>query len=160
MRKLTACILILIASSFATAGDALLTVTGDIARHANESTDSRIFSDKELLTLPQHTIKTSTAWTPQSRFTGPRLSDVLEKSGARGRLVEVHCLDNYSYTLTLEEIKRYQPILAHSMDGKRLSVSDFGPLFLVYPRDQYPKELRTPMAEAKFGWQINGLKVK
>ena len=42
----------------------------------------------------------------------------------------------------------------------RLTVSNFGPLFLIYPRDAYPSELSGSAAEAKFVWQIKAMVVK
>jgi hypothetical protein len=51
-------------------------------------------------------------------------------------------------------------IVAYSMNGKRLKVSDFGPLFLIYPRDAFPTELSGAAADSKFVWQIKDLIVK
>ncbi|MCO8649263.1 oxidoreductase, partial [Burkholderia multivorans] len=31
---------------------------------------------------------------------------------------------------------------------------------IMYPRDQFPDELKTPLGEAKFAWQVVGLTVK
>lgn len=152
--------LLVFASALAQGPDDLLTVTGSITTYTDRATKSYVFSERELLALPQHTIKTATSWTPQSVFTGPRLSDVLAKVGAKGVQVELHCLDDYSYTVSIAEASRYGVILAHTMNGNRLQVSDFGPLFSIYPRDQYPKALQTPVSEAKFAWQIRELVVK
>lgn len=146
--------------AIAQAQDSMLAVTGSITRHTDGHTDSYIFSESDLLALGQHTIETSTSWTPESSFTGPRLSVVLSKAGAIGTHVEVHTWDDYAYTIPVDEADRYGAILAHTMNGKRLQVSDFGPLFLIYPRDRYPHELRTPVAEGKFIWQIRELIVK
>ena len=45
------------------------------------------------------------------------------------------------------------------MNGTRLKVSDFGPLFLMYPRDAFP-ELVGASADSKFVWQIKSLIIK
>lgn len=163
MRQFLRCLALLLAAWSASsplhAEDRLLTVRGAIASNEKDNGNT-VFTEAGLLALRQYTIKTSTAWTPVSEFSGPRLSDILDKAGAKGSHVEIHCFDDYSYTIPIAELKRYEPILAHSRNGKRLRVNDFGPLFLVYPRDQYPDELRTPTAEAKFIWQIRELVVK
>jgi hypothetical protein len=48
---------------------------------------------------------------------------------------------------------QYAPILAHTRDGSRMSRSDFGPLFIVYPRDRFPA-LRAPIMGARMAWQV------
>ncbi|CAG4888440.1 putative pterin-binding protein [Paraburkholderia saeva] len=118
------------------------------------------FPEAELLALPAHSITTSTAWTPKSTFTGPSLSDVLAKVGARGTMLEIHTLDDYTCTVPVTDAAKYGVILAHSMNGKRLKVSDFGPLFLIYPRDAFPAELQGAVGDAKFAWQIKSIVVK
>ncbi|HMC46714.1 MAG TPA: oxidoreductase, partial [Caballeronia sp.] len=74
--------------------------------------------------------------------------------------IELRTIDDYSYTVSAREAERYGAILAYSMNGVRLTVSKFGPLFLIYPRDAYPSELSGSAAEAKFVWQIKGMVVK
>ena len=117
-------------------------------------------SEAELLKLPVHTITTSTTWTPKSTFTGPLLGDVLKLVDARADDIEMRTIDDYSYTVSAREAERYGAILAYSMNGVRLTVSNFGPLFLIYPRDAYPSELTGSAADAKFVWQIKGMVVK
>ena len=91
---------------------------------------------------------------------GPSLADILKIVGARGQMVELHSFDDYTYAIPATDADRYGVILAYSMNGKRLQMSDFGPLFLIYPRDQYPDELSTAGATAKFVWQIKSLVIK
>jgi hypothetical protein len=138
----------------------MLSVEGRIA-NTNDPTHSiyRI-SESDLLNFPVHSITTSTTWTPRATFTGPLLSDVLKRAGAQTDLVELHTLDDYSYTVHVSEAGRYGAILAYSMNGVRLKIRDFGPLFLVYPRDSYPAQLTGAAADAKFVWQIDALILK
>lgn len=117
-------------------------------------------SEAELLKLPVHTITTSTSWTPKSTFSGPLLGDVLKLVDARADNIELRTIDDYSYTVSAREAEHYGAILAYSMNGVRLTVSNFGPLFLIYPRDAYPSELTGSAADAKFVWQIKGMVVK
>jgi hypothetical protein len=126
--------------------------------HTNDATHSvyRI-SEAQLLAMPAHSITTSTVWTPRSTFTGPLLKDVLKLAGAHGERMELRALDDYSVTIPVGEALHYGAILAYSMNGRRLKVRDFGPLFLVYPRDAYPSELSGPEADARFVWQVKAL---
>ncbi|CAB3767039.1 molybdopterin-dependent oxidoreductase [Paraburkholderia solisilvae] len=137
-----------------------LDVTGKIAHTTDPEHRLFHFSEAQILALPAHSISTSTAWTPKSTFTGPLLADILRVVGAYGDRIEVHAYDDYTYTVPVSDIGRYGVIVAYSMNGQRLKISDFGPLFLIYPRDAYPAELTGGMTDAKFIWQIKALIVK
>jgi hypothetical protein len=102
----------------------------------------------------------SSIWTSKSVFTGPSLSDILKIVGAQGDAMELSTLDDYTIAIPLADAARYGVILAYSMNGKRLPISDFGPLFLIYPRDAHRDELSSAVATARFVWQINSLVVK
>lgn len=137
-----------------------LDVKGKIAKTSDPDHTVFHFSEAQILALPTHTITTSTTWTAKSTFTGPLLADILKTVGAYGDEIEIHTLDDYTYTVPVSDTSRYGVIVAYSMNGKRLQVSDFGPLFLIYPRDQFPGELAGGAADAKFVWQIKALIVK
>ncbi|KKB61672.1 oxidoreductase [Robbsia andropogonis] len=156
---LMACLLGMAAASWATSSFTL-NVSGKIGRTNQPGKTAYVFSEKALMALPQHTIVTSTSWTPKATFTGPRLSDILKTVVARGSQIELICVDEYTYTIPLSDADKYGVILARTMNGKLLSNDSYGPLWLMYPRDQYPDELKTPLGEAKFAWQIIGLIVK
>lgn len=63
-------------------------------------------------------------------------------------------------TIPWSDMDRYGIILAHSQNGDRLSKRKFGPLFLMYPRDQYASVLDTPTGTEKFIWQVCGIHVQ
>ncbi|MDN7675204.1 molybdopterin-dependent oxidoreductase [Burkholderia oklahomensis] len=136
------------------------TVDGNI-KHTNQTArHAYVFSEQDLMALPQHSITTSTSWTPKATFTGPRLSDILRVVGATGTQIEFHCIDEYTFTIPASDADKYGVILARTMNGKVLDNNNYGPLWIMYPRDQFPDELKTPISEAKFAWQIIGLTVK
>jgi hypothetical protein len=137
-----------------------LDVKGKIGKTNDAGHSEYHFSEDQILALPAHTISTSTTWTAKSTFKGPLLSDILKTVGAYGDAIEIHTLDDYTYTVPVSDANRYGVIVAYSMNGKRLQVSDFGPLFLIYPRDEFPGELAGGSADAKFVWQIKALIVK
>jgi hypothetical protein len=160
LRSLLAASLLALLPLVASAAPLALDVAGKIGRTTDA--DHRVYhiSEAELMKLPVHTITTSTTWTPKSTFAGPLLKDVLTLVDARADGVELRTIDDYSYTVSASEAERYGAILAYSMNGVRLKVSNFGPLFLIYPRDAHPSELSGSVAEAKFVWQIKALVVK
>ncbi|MCM2552312.1 oxidoreductase [Burkholderia glumae] len=155
---LAACLLGMAAATWAAAFT--FTVDGKIGKSNQPGKTSYVFSERALMALPQHTIVTSTSWTPKATFTGPRLSDVLKMVGAHGTQIELHCIDEYTFTIPASDADRYGVILARTMNGKVLGNDNYGPLWVMYPRDEYPDELMTPLGEAKFAWQVVGLTVK
>lgn len=142
------------------AGSLTLDVEGKIGKTNDAAHRLYHFGEAELLALPAHSITTSTTWTPRSTFTGPLLADILKTVGAHGTQLEFHTLDDYTYTVPVSDCDRYGVVVAYSMNGQRLKVSDFGPLFLIYPRDAHPDELAGASGDAKFVWQIKALIVK
>ncbi|AKA17775.1 molybdopterin-dependent oxidoreductase [Aeromonas hydrophila] len=110
--------------------------------------------------LPEYEIKTHTPWYDEEKtFRGPRLSDLLAKVGASGKQLTITALNDYSIQVPTSDAAQYQVILARSINGKPLSVRDKGPLFLIYPFDQYP-ELRNKLYYSRAIWQINKIKVE
>jgi hypothetical protein len=141
-------------------GGLSLDVNGEVHVTNNAAHTAYHFSEEQLLKLPQHSIETATTWTPRSTFTGPRLADVLATVGAYGSQIEIHTIDDYTCVVPVSDADRYGAVLAYAMNGRRLKVSDFGPLFLIYPRDQFPLELDGAAGDSKFAWQIVSMTIK
>ncbi|MCP3727394.1 molybdopterin-dependent oxidoreductase [Paraburkholderia sp. CNPSo 3272] len=141
-------------------GSLSLDVDGGVRVTNDASHTAYHFSEAQLLALPAHSITTATTWTPRSTFTGPLLSDVLKAVGADGSQIEIHTLDDYTCVVPVADAARYGVVLAYEMNGQRLKVSNFGPLFLIYPRDQHPLELDGAAGDSKFAWQIKSMTIK
>ena len=110
-------------------------------------------TEAQILALPVSVIVTATDWTPVSRFEGPLLREVLKLKAGRAQTLRVYALNDYAITIPVSDLDKYAPILAHTRNGVRMKRSDFGPLFIVYPRDQRP-ELRAPSMAARMAWQV------
>ncbi|MFP3563571.1 molybdopterin-dependent oxidoreductase [Paraburkholderia sp. SIMBA_030] len=149
-----------LASWGAQAQSLALDVMGKIGKTTDASHGVYHFTEAQLLALPVHSITTSTTWTPRSTFTGPLLADILKTVGAYGSEVEIHTLDDYTYTVPVSDCDRYGVVVAYSMNRQRLKITDFGPLFLIYPRDAFPADLAAASIDSKFVWQIKALIVK
>jgi hypothetical protein len=148
------------AHAAAPASSLALDVDGKVRVTNNAAHTAYHFSEAQLLALPAHSITTATTWTPRSTFTGPLLSDVLKAVGAYGSQIEIHTLDDYTCVVPVADADRYGVVLAYAMNGQRLKVSNFGPLFLIYPRDQFPMELDGAAGDAKFAWQIKSMTIR
>ena len=137
----------------------LLIVAGRIRRTNDAQGKTFRFSEDEFLGLPQATITTATVWTPRSRFDGPRLVDVLKHVEAQGTEIHLRALNDYSISIPWGDMERYGVILAHSRNGVRMAASTYGPLWLMYPRDDFLTELSGRVAASRFIWQVNAIKV-
>ena len=84
---------------------------------------------------------------------------VLKKVGANGQQLTITALNDYSVQVPASDAEKYPVILARTMNGKPLSVRDKGPLFLIYPFDQYP-ELRNKLYYSRAIWQISIIRVE
>lgn len=119
------------------------------------------FDMRALEALPQRTYRVTTPWYLRPvTFQGPLLRDVLAAAGAgSGTRIEAVAVNDYAATIPFEHAQAYDMIIALRMDGKPMSPRDKGPLFVVYPYDRLPPEVR----EQSFGlsvWQLDGLRVR
>lgn len=146
--------------SFSIVRAELLEITGKITHFTNKSTNVYSLSDADFLALPQMTIRTATNWTPVSDFTGVKLTDLMKLTGASGTTLELHTLDDYMVRIPISDFYKYGVILARKMNGELLNLSNFGPYFVIYPRDLFQKELKTVTAESKFAWHVNKIIVR
>jgi hypothetical protein len=155
---LVAAIAVLFAAGPATAAEdseTLLEVTGHIAGDG-----SARFDRPALEAMPQHRITTSTPWTDGlSVFEGPLLCDLLERVGAEGTVLRARALNDYVAEIPISDCERYPVILALTRDGERLSRRDMGPIWIVYPRDDFP-ELQIETVNARWVWQLTEIEVR
>ena len=143
------------AGALASPGPLSLRLSASAASAATEvaAGEAARFTEAQILALPVSVIVTATDWTPVSRFEGPLLSEVLKLKPGQAQTLRVYALNDYAITIPVSDIEKYAPILAHTRNGVRMKRSDFGPLFIVYPRDQYA-ELRAPSMTARMAWQV------
>ncbi|NTF65995.1 oxidoreductase [Rhizobium rhizogenes] len=140
--------------------DVFLTITGKIDRITNSADSSYEMSEREFLALPTSTVTTSTPWTPKSDFVGPLLTKILQEVAAKGSRLRLVALDDFSVEVDGDFLGKYGTILASSKDGVRLTVRDFGPIFVMYPRDSFKQELDTPFGASHMVWQLCGIEVE
>ena len=139
-------------------GPVILTVSGSIEGFGS---DPVVKLDRAMLeAIGTTTLKTTTVWTSgEVVFEGVLVRDVLDALGAQGQEVVATALNDYVATLPMEELRQYPVMLAFKMNGRYLHVKDKGPLWIVYPRDQFP-ELRNSMTDKKWVWQLRELEVR
>lgn len=138
-------------------GPVLLSVTGQI-----EHTNAPGRADLDyalLLALGPRSLQTTTPWTDGTPvFRGVLVRDILHFLGATGEAVRATAHNDYRVEIPISDFLDYPVLLAYEMNGKRLSMRDKGPLWIVFPRDQFP-EFRNRRTERKMIWQLMRLQV-
>ncbi len=139
-------------------GPVILTVTGHIAQ---TNAPGRAEFDRAMLeTLGIETLTTTTSWTdgPQ-RFEGVRASTLLKAVGAEGTTVEAIALNDYVAEIPIETLRDFPVLLALRQNGEALTTRDKGPVWIVFPRDDYP-ELNDPRIDIRWVWQLESIDVR
>lgn len=147
-------------ASVANDWETILTISGRIQKFTNRAASTFAFTRKAFLALPQSTIVTATSWTPVSTFVGPTVLEVMREAGVSEGTLLFQTLDDQFVPIPWSDIVRYGVILAHTQNGKPLSKKRWGPLWAIYPRDKYLEELRGPVADSRFIWQIIQIRVE
>lgn len=139
-------------------GPVILVVDGAIA--VTNAPDGARFDRSMLEALGMTTIRTTTAWTDGvQEFSGVLGRLVLDRVGATGTSVVATALNDYAAPLPMEDFERFDALLALDMNGAPMHVSDKGPIWIVYPRDDRP-ELRDSRLNERWVWQLKELTVK
>lgn len=140
------------------AGRVVLDVHGAIA---NANADGAALFDMEMLkTLPPSRLETTTSVTDGvRRFEGFLMRDLLERVAAQGSIVTATALNDYVIDIDIDDFDRFDVLVAYEMDGAPLLPSDKGPLWIVYPRDQYA-ELQDIRYDYRWVWQLRRLNIK
>jgi len=141
-------------------GKVILTVSGHIEAKAKNKGDQAVFDLDMLQALPQHTFTTKTPWdNAPLTFTGPLLRDVLDAIQAKGTRIQATALNDYRITFPLEDVRKYNVLLAHHLNGEPIPVRTKGPLFIVYPFDS-DKELQNKTYYERSIWQLKALDIQ
>lgn len=139
-------------------GPVLVEVSG-LVTQAN--VDGEAHFDIEMLDrLPQHRIRTSTLWTSGVKdFTGPLLIDLLQQAGVTEGTLTLIALNDYRISIPFADLKNYPVIIATRQDGVRLTVRSRGPLWVMYPWDDFP-ELNSETYISRSIWQLRKIVVE
>jgi hypothetical protein len=135
----------------------ILEITGKIA---NTNAGNRAQFDLPMLEkLGISQRKTATAWTEgQPVFEGVLMRNLLNQVGASGEKVTVVALNDYKVDVPMSDFMNFPVILAYRMDGQALRVKDKGPLWIIYPADEFP-ELNNKQTQNKWVWQVKEIQI-
>jgi hypothetical protein len=139
-------------------GKVILTVAGKVAE--KNTANAATFDLAMLQKLPQQTFSTMTPWDKKPiKFTGPLLRDVLAAAKASGTTIKAAALNDYQTSIPLEDAQKFDVIVAHEMNGKKIPVKTKGPLFIIYPFDT-KAELRSSVYYERSAWQLKSMTIE
>lgn len=139
-------------------GEILLTISGNISK--TNHADGAAFDLEMLEAMESTTIETKTPWTKGvTTFTGVPLEQLLESLGTSSRMLKMSAADGYIYEPLKPIESKYPVIVAYKKDDDYMSLRQLGPLWVMYPFDDYP-ELDTEENRAACVWQLQHIEVK
>lgn len=165
-----------------TAGPALLTVSGAIAKPNRGALDPALdqMMHKQKISFPAAHAFDFSALAAMSALTirptleydnrrhtlhGPLLMDVLARAGARvsgqAKLL-LRAVDGYVAAVTPAQANAWRFIVATHLDGKAMPLGGLGPLWAVFDADRVPRMAARPVAE-RFGscpWALYHIEVQ
>ena len=116
---------------------------------------------KTLLALPQQHFTTKHTWSEQAEeFSGPLLQDVLNLACPNTKVsrLTLTAINDYSVEMDFNKLQAYKPIVAHSVNGQRLSVRNKGPLWVMLPLDEF-NELPPRSFDDMMIWQLSNISI-
>jgi hypothetical protein len=137
-------------------GEVLLTITGDIDV---TNAPGRAEFDRAMLEALERKNLTATFVISGKthRFEGVSLHAVLDRVGGKGTIIRASAWNDYEVDIPWDDLK-YDPLIAMAVDGQVLTLRDKGPLWIVYPRDDY-SALRNDIHDSRWVWQLNRLQI-
>jgi len=112
----------------------------------------------QLRALPAIEIETTTPFTDGlQRFVGVALLNVLGDVDPEA-ILTLGALNDYSVSLSVAELLPAYPIIAYERNGAPMSVRDKGPLWVVYPFDQFA-QFQNELTYSRSIWQLTEIRI-
>ena len=139
-------------------GTPLLIITGKITK-TNVGGEAQL-DRKTLQLIGMEKLTTSNQFEPGVHtYEGVLLGNLLTFLGATGTRLIATALDGYSVEIPRHDAERYPVIIAMIRNGQPMTVRDRGPLWIIYPIDQF-KELKDEKYSSRSIWQLNRIDVQ
>jgi hypothetical protein len=141
----------------ALAGQPIYVITGNIAA---EHGPAKAIAAEDLETIGYREIDTRvlTLGDQKRHVKGVLARDVIKYAGGKGESLKIQALDGYAIDIPMSDIEDYDVVIATEIDGKKLSVRDRGPAWMIYPVSQHP-ELDESVYESRSVWQIKSIEI-
>jgi len=96
-------------------------------------------------------------WPAAQEFEGPLVRDVLFAADVSSGELQPIGLDGYAPEIPYSDLEKWPVILATKMNGRRLAVGGAGPVWVIYPRGNFPELAQDD--DSKWVWGISHMRV-
>ncbi|WP_295895263.1 hypothetical protein [uncultured Vibrio sp.] len=108
--------------------------------------------------IPTNSFKTKLPWYEEpNAFTGMLVTDLISYLGKQPSdvtNVSFIALNDYAASSTIEDILKYEPIIAYKMNKNKMKIRNKGPYWLVFNVDKY-QEIDNDIFYTQMVWQID-----
>lgn len=120
-----------------------------------------IFTRADLEALPQEEITTTNDFVDgEVIFRGPSAYALIDQIGRAGaKKARLTSATDFFIEVEIQELFDYGAILAMEMNGEQLTRRNRGPIWLMYPVDQY-EELQNPSMNNRLIWQLKTIELQ
>jgi len=139
-------------------GKVLLTIKGNIT-HTN--TEGAAEFDLAMLeNFKPQSFTTRSPWTEgPTEFEGVLMTELLKYVGAGSTDVHAVALDDYWFDFDTRNFESVPVIVAYKKAGKYMRIRDQGPLWIMFPFDDYP-ETNNTISKNTCIWHLTDMEVK
>ena len=135
--------------------DDVVAIKTDIILTVSSGMDVLTLDRSDLSKLTVTSFDTSTIWTDGIHtFTGVSVKTLIDLIGVTNGMLRATAINNYAIEIPVSDAVNEGPIIAYLMDGKKMSVRDKGPLWIVYPYDANP-DYRSEVVYSRSIWQLD-----
>jgi hypothetical protein len=139
-------------------GPVILTVSGAV--NITNVDDTLQFDYESLSSFAATTIETSTIWTEGTHvFEGVSLHALVEYFGVTDGMILASAINNYVVKIPVSDALEGGPIVAYLMDGKKMSVREKGPLWVIYPYDSN-SDYQSEVTYTRSIWQLDRFEIE
>jgi len=126
---------------------------------------ARAFDFHALVNLPAVTIRPTLEYDGKKHaLRGPLLLHVLRAAGVKDDAAQLvlRAIDGYSPTLSLQDVRKFDFIVATHLDNRAIPLGGLGPLWAVYEADRFPEMAAKPVDQrfALCPWGLYHVEVK
>lgn len=108
---------------------------------------------------PLTEIKTATPWHPVSTFSGISGVDFIASTGLDGEMLIATAVNDYRVKIPLSDLTDLGLLFATRLNGKKLTLREKGPVFVIYPFDAQPM-LKSDLYYGRSIWQLKHVTVQ
>lgn len=119
-----------------------------------------VLDEDDFASLPQTTIETANEYiTGRATFSGVLLRDLIKLVDAQpDDMIIATALNDYVIRIPVEDSIKYDVIVARTMNGVKMRVRDYGPLWVMYPHDNLADEDKNSV-NSRLIWQLASMEV-